>query len=207
MQLGSMAFFDEEGNFSVDFGRVSHEDVDWGSVTMSFFIAMAQDITMRALDRATAVNEGNQGRETGDNDTTLVQTGARTVIPNDDFDLAEKEYELIRADTGDVDKIAENTGIKPENIQKVKNHIFYEEHLLDRYRDYGVEPEWSRFNADPEIANAWNRLSSGDYTPADIQILKHETAEAWYMRHNGPSYLEAHDAASRSFPAFKEGLK
>jgi len=64
MQLGSMAFFDEEGNFSVDFGRVSHEDVDWGSVTTSGIVAVAQDMTVRALNRATAVNDDNTNRET-----------------------------------------------------------------------------------------------------------------------------------------------
>ena len=46
--------------------------------------------------------------------------------------LADEAYETIRQSTTDVETIARNTGIKPENIQKVKDHIFHEEHLLDR---------------------------------------------------------------------------
>ena len=32
-----------------------------------------------------------------------------------------------------MDAIAKNTGYKSENIQKCKNHLFYETHRLDRY--------------------------------------------------------------------------
>lgn len=42
-------------------------------------------------------------------------------------------YDAIRARETDVSTIASNNGIKPQNIQKVKDHVFYNEHLLDRY--------------------------------------------------------------------------
>jgi hypothetical protein len=44
-------------------------------------------------------------------------------------------------------------------------------------------------------------LRAGTQTPADIQLLRHETAEAWFMRRHGPSYDAAHSAAQRRFPA------
>ena len=114
---------------------------------------------------------------------------------------ADEAYEAIHASTTDVESIARNTGIKPSNIQKVKNHLFYEEHLLDRYVDYGIPAEMKRFDSDITIANAWKRLETGSFTPKDLQLLKHEMAEAWYMRKHGPSYTNAHNAAQRRYPA------
>jgi hypothetical protein len=83
----------------------------------------------------------------------------------------------------------------------VKDHVFYDEHLLDRYRDYGVEPVWSRFDADPSMAGSWQRLTDGSFTDVDMQLLRHETAEAWYMNKYGPSYLDAHTAADLRYPS------
>jgi hypothetical protein len=101
----------------------------------------------------------------------------------------------------DVRAIAESTGFKPQNIQKVKNHLFYDEHLLDRYVDYGIPAQMKRFDSDLAIANAWKRLEIGTHTVDDIKLLKHETAEAWYMRKHGPGYTKAHNAADKRYPA------
>lgn len=124
------------------------------------------------------------------------QTGAGTFAGS-----AAEAYEAIRASTDDVAKIAKNTGIKPENIQKVKDHLFYQEHLLDRYADLGEPGHMARFDSDAAIAAAWNRLTDGTHTPADIQLLRHEAAEAWYMKRHGPSYSAAHEAAQKRYPA------
>ena len=56
----------------------------------------------------------------------------------------------------------------------------------------------TRFNADPEIANAWHRLQSGTHTKADIGLLRHEVFEARFERMYGTGYREAHDAANRA---------
>jgi len=124
------------------------------------------------------------------------QTGAGSQIAS-----ADAAYDTIRTSTTDVNTIAKNTGLKPENIKKVKNHLFYDEHLLDRYENYGVPAEIGRFDSDVGIANAWKRLETGNYTPDDISLLKHETAEAWYMKKNGSGYTKAHDVAQKRFPA------
>ena len=58
-----------------------------------------------------------------------------------------------------------------------------------------------RFDSDISIARAWSRLESGTFTNADVQLLKHETAEAWYMQKYGPSYNTAHEAAESRYPA------
>lgn len=99
-------------------------------------------------------------------------------------------------------RIARHTGIKPANIQHVKQHLFYAEHLLDRYVDVGVPAEMRRFDSDLGIANAWKRLEQGHATAADRQLLRHEAAEAYLMRKwHDPSYHRAHTRAQQRFPA------
>jgi len=122
-------------------------------------------------------------------------------------DSADETYDAIRASTTDVEAIARNTGIKHSNIQKVKNHLFFDEHLLDKYVDYGVPAKMNRFDSELAIANAWERLKTGHFTPEDIQLLKHEMAEAWYMNKYGQGYTKAHDAAHKRFPAPELGEK
>jgi hypothetical protein len=54
-----------------------------------------------------------------------------------------------------------------------------------------------RFDANPRIAEAWERLRNGDPHPADVDLLRHELYESDYMRQTGnPSYSEAHRAAN-----------
>ena len=129
-------------------------------------------------------------------DTVLRQTGGGSGTQS-----ADELYESIRANQGDVNQIAQNTGIKPENIQAVKDHVFYNEHLLDRYVEQGVPAEWARFDSDLDMGNSWLRLTDGSFTEEDIQMLRHETAEAWYMNRNGPGYSAAHNAAQARYPS------
>ncbi|MFC5472451.1 hypothetical protein [Paraherbaspirillum soli] len=140
---------------------------------------------------ALAVKMRGPGENTG-----LRQTGA-----GGGASAADEAYSVIRASTSDVGTIAQNTGIKPSNIQKVKDHLFYKEHLLDRYERLGIPSEMKRFDSNLDIANSWQRLGAGKYTPADIQLLRHETAEAWFMRKYGPSYNNSHNAAQSRYPS------
>lgn len=130
--------------------------------------------------------------------TTFRQTGAGYLGRE-----ADAAYQSIRASTSDVTAIAENTGFKPENIQAIKDHLFNNEHLLDRYVDQGVPATMALFDSDASIAEAWTRLQNGTFNQADIQLLKHETAEAWYMNKYGQGYNAAHNAAEARFPAPK----
>ena len=113
---------------------------------------------------------------------------------------ADEAYEAIRASKTDVAEIARHTGLKPSNIQKVKDHLFHNEYVLDRFADLDSDITVGRFDSDLGTAKAWARLRSGTHTPADMQMLRHEAAEAWYMRRHGPSYRAGHDAAERRYP-------
>jgi hypothetical protein len=90
---------------------------------------------------------------------------------------AEEKYESIRNSKTDVDAIAKNTGYKSKNIQKCKNHLFYDIHRLDRYESLGEPVEIKRFDANENQARAWKRLEEGTHSKEDLTWLKHEKAE------------------------------
>jgi len=120
-------------------------------------------------------------------------TGARQVLDPESisgWDKAESMYEKIRLDSTDINLIAKNTGWKESAIARIKEHVFFKEHMLDR----GL----SRFDADPGIVNAWDRLKKGDYLQKDIDLLRHEQFESKFEGIFGTNYRVAHDAAIRS---------
>jgi hypothetical protein len=96
---------------------------------------------------------------------------------------------------------ARRIGWKPSSVAKIKHHLFIQEHWLDQYESLGVPATLARFDSDEAIARAWFRLKGGGFTAIDLQLLRHEAAEAWHMRKHGPSYRRAHAAAQRIFPA------
>lgn len=140
-------------------------------------------------------------RTVGANSAALRQTGSGTFTGS-----ADELYDAIRASSSDVSTISSNTGIKAANIQKVKDHVFLDEHLLDRYVDYGIPAEMRRFDSSLSQGDAWLRLENGTHTPMDIQWLKHETAERWFEKKYNSGYSEAHNAAEKRWPGNPWGL-
>lgn len=55
-------------------------------------------------------------------------------------------------------------GVRFEFVKKVKDHVFYNEHCLDRYAPM-EPPEYKRFDLDIKQALAWKRLETGTHTP------------------------------------------
>lgn len=78
------------------------------------------------------------------------------------FKLAEKIYDLIRECEMDICGIVENLSLKVDNIKNLKDHVFYNEHDLDRYNPDEIEDK--HFNATLEQALAWKRLETGTFT-------------------------------------------
>ncbi|WP_306356149.1 MULTISPECIES: toxin glutamine deamidase domain-containing protein [unclassified Nocardia] len=122
---------------------------------------------------------------------------------------ANAAYEAIRHSTGDVADMVENlstvertngsTGFSTRELAEVKEHLFHAAHKLSVFDDNGrvVGSETRRFDADPDIAEAWMRLSRGEPLPADVTLLEHELAEASYLRSNpDASYRDAHAYAN-----------
>lgn len=66
--------------------------------------------------------------------------------------------------------IVKNFDFKAGNIKNVKDHIFHNEHTLDRYV---VKIDHKRFDATTEPTVAWNRLQTITHTQADLSGLKY----------------------------------
>lgn len=98
--------------------------------------------------------------------TGNVQTGGRNNLSVDEYFRreaeADKMYDSIRASGTDVLDIAKNTGMKESRVQRIKDHVFFNEHI--KSSGYG------RFHSDYEIAQAWTRLKQGTYNKKDIDL-------------------------------------
>ncbi|PHM51885.1 hypothetical protein [Xenorhabdus hominickii] len=124
---------------------------------------------------------------------SIKQTGARQVLNPDSaigWEKAEKFYDKIRADYTDISTIVKNTGWKEFIIARIKDHVFFREHELG----YGK----GRFDADPEMVNAWERLKKGDFVKSDIELLRHEYFESRFERIFSTDYITSHIAAVKS---------
>lgn len=101
---------------------------------------------------------------------------------------ARKMYETYRQRESDIPKIAKVTGHTEEEIKRVKNHMFINEHDL-----YGGR---HRFDPDFQQAQSWIRLESGNPEEHDLVMIEHELIEERLMREHGFSYDKAHEKAN-----------
>jgi hypothetical protein len=109
--------------------------------------------------------------------------------------LAEQIYDSIRECDTDICDIAQNLGFKADNIKNVKDHVFYNEHDLDRHGPI----ERRRFDPTFSQALAWKRLEAGIHTQDDVTWIKHECAERHHELKYDSGYSEAHDRAQNHF--------
>lgn len=107
---------------------------------------------------------------------------------------AKRAYEEIRKKNADSDiaKVAKSSGLTKEEVAKVRNHLFFAEHNLEK----GL----SRFDESAEIANAWEALEQGRAKELDIMLIKHELEELTIMEQYGYPYEKAHLLANRKYP-------
>ena len=142
-------------------------------------------------------------------DSGSPQHGAHTGRPRNRSDFERQEqwandaYDNIRhnpdSDTiannlSDVVRIDGSTGFTPAEIEQVRSHVFFEEHPLNDY-DGGIVHR--RYDASPDMAEAWLRLRSGRHRLEDVALLEHELAEShYYQDHPGSTYEQAHTAAN-----------
>ena len=107
-------------------------------------------------------------------------------------DHAKRYYELVRHMTGDTQKIAENTHIGKDKIDKIKNHVFIKEHDL-------WDGQKRRFDPSYHMAQSWQRLMNGkNIKEQDWILLKHEYCELRYME-KGLTQDQAHIKASKRY--------
>ncbi|MDR1100742.1 MAG: hypothetical protein LBL34_00020 [Clostridiales bacterium] len=130
-------------------------------------------------------------------------TGASGAIPYSDNKAREKHaelyYETIRRSAADIESIAKNTTFSKEDISKVKDHLFYNKHLLGRIDEFG-NPIATRFDPDYHQALSWQRLWSGkEIEEMDIIFLKHELREIELIARKNMTYFEAHKIAEQEY--------
>jgi hypothetical protein len=107
---------------------------------------------------------------------------------------ANPDAEIVAANVRDVSRPDGSIGFTPEEIEQIRRHIFVEEHPLNDY-DGGIVQR--RYDASPDMAEAWLRLRRGRQRPEDVALLEHELAESrYYADHPGSTYEEAHAAAN-----------
>ena len=111
------------------------------------------------------------------------------------FEWAEDTYQRFRGDPDLASDIARHhPDVDPGDVDRAMRHVLEDEHLLGTAYD---APYRGRFDADPDMAEAFQRLRDGQGTPTDRLLLQHEIAEARYMdAHPGASYEEAHRHAT-----------
>jgi hypothetical protein len=112
------------------------------------------------------------------------------------YALADQIYETIRQSTDDTARVATSLNYKQSNVQKIKDHLFHNEHILDRFG--AEETTIERFNPNLQQGLAWLRLKNGTHTEQDIVMLKHEFAEQHHEQKFKTGYNEAHERAQKN---------
>ncbi len=112
-------------------------------------------------------------------------------------DEAKKYYETIRNRKDDIDKIAKNTGWNYESIERIKNHVFYDSHIIK-------EGYTGLLDADYDMSVAWQRLINGTFEERDILLLKHEYLESIFEKKYNITNKEAHNMTVKKHDWYKE---
>lgn len=93
---------------------------------------------------------------------------------------AEKAYEQIRASKTDVAAISKKTGIPESTLQRIKEHLFVNEHEIATVA--GAPPTKQRFVANARWSDLWEGAQKGTLKPAEraelMDLLTHENVEA-----------------------------
>ena len=106
-------------------------------------------------------------------------------------------YEKIRKRKDDIEKIAKSTGWSYESINRIKNHVFYDSHILQD-GSIGI------LDADYDMAVAWQRLINGAFEERDVLLLKHEYLESIVEKKYNITNKEAHEIAVKKHDWYGE---
>ena len=133
------------------------------------------------------------------------QTGAKYTKGDIEWNIRREEeaelyYDNIRNRKDDISKISKNTNWSEKSIGQIKNHIFYNTHIM---RD-GTR---RMLDSDYSMSVAWQRLINGTHEDIDILLLKHEYLESIFEKKYNISNLEAHRMTEKKHDWYKELIK
>lgn len=126
----------------------------------------------------------------------IIQSGGRYAVGSIEWIIqreavAKKHYDKIRM-TDDIEAVAKNSSMSVEDIRIIKNHIFFEKHIK-------YDGSMELFDADYDIAVAWNRLAQGIPEERDLLLLRHELLESMVEKKYNLTAAEAHEIAEASY--------
>lgn len=127
-----------------------------------------------------------------DNGNKILNSGGKSGALDPNSEEAEEHakllYTMFRNIKTDVPKIAKVTGLKVEEIQKIKDYLFFND----------------EFDEDFEQAQSWDRLRHGIPEEVDFIFIKHEILELKY-RNQGMDYKRAHELTEKVYN-YKEAI-
>jgi hypothetical protein len=101
---------------------------------------------------------------------------------------AAQAYERIRGANGDAQRISQNTGIDEGVLNRVKSHLFEQEHELPMPPDGHLVTQ--RFTPDKSISDLWEKADAGTLTGPEREqfqaLMQHESVESSLMSQGLP---------------------
>ena len=124
-------------------------------------------------------------------------TGAGGAIDRNDSDRMDQHADLyyaeIRKRKSDIAAIAKNTGFSVDDVEKIKQHVFFNKYKLDG-------DELQNFDPSYDMAVSWQRLIEGrNIQEMDIVLLYHELIEHKIMTEQDAPYHTAHRQANEKY--------
>jgi hypothetical protein len=164
-------------------------------ITLRAFWNAAVDRTSAAVELLDDVKQ--YWRRVAPNSKLTYSTGARE-ISADEYLKRERwaidQYASFRTSTSDVTQITSNLGVPEFQVQRVKDHLFFNEHTFR-------SGEVMRFDPDADIAESWIRLQQGTQTADDLKLFKHEYFESRFEAIFRTDYGTAHDKTKIRYPS------
>ena len=142
-------------------------------------------------------NSGNP-LTSGKNNVIIKQNGGKYTVGSTAWfkqqekrdNQAKKAYKEI-AQADNIQKIADVSGMNVEEIKQIKNHVFFDEHILYDGKN--------KFFPDYNMAVAFKRLENGTPEERDILLLKHELFESQCEKKYNLTASEAHAMATEKY--------
>ncbi|HEX3478347.1 MAG TPA: hypothetical protein VHT91_25175 [Kofleriaceae bacterium] len=187
---------------AADAARIA-ETADGARVAETADAARAADAADGA--RAADAADGLRPAESGITEGASGHAGGGGFVDSID-PAAEAAYDGIRANPGDVANVAENTRLPPEVVQRIKDHLFNNEHTLTTVE--GEAAEQSRFVAIQDYADLWRGAEGGTLTAEQTEqlmnLMTHENVEA-RLAESGLNILEPVDPVAGMRPFRAQG--
>lgn len=155
------------------------------------------NLKKRSFDNENKIRYKNKKKEWKQLKRKIKQSGGKYTKGDVEWYMRREEeaelyYQSIRNRKDDVLKIAKNTSLPLKMINKIKNHVFYDKHIL-------YDGSLGYLDSDYDMGVAWQRLINGNYKSRDKLLLKHEYLECNLEKRYNLTNKQAHDITIRKY--------